>query len=81
MPAEGVGVIDLEPVEAGKALHFDELWLPLPVGVDADPEVKGEEVAVVVLLRDPVAGGDGPFGQFCKRRVGNKVYDALAGVR
>jgi hypothetical protein len=68
MPAEGLRIVDLEAIEAGEALHFDELGLIAAMAVFADAEVEGQEMRVGVFVRHAVAGGDGAFGPFVRKR-------------
>ena len=70
MAAEGFGIIDLESVEAGETLHFDELGLAAALAVFANAEIEGQEMGVGVFVGDAVGRRDGAFGPFFESRVG-----------
>src|SRR5882757_148303 len=73
VPAKDFGVPELEAVEAGEALHFDELGFPAAFAVFAYAKVEDKEVRVIVLVSYAVCIGYGTRCPFFEPGVENEI--------
>src|ERR1700754_4296795 len=81
MITKGFRIIDLETVEAGESLHFDNLGRPSACPVVADAEIENQEVGASVLVSDPVCRGNSAFRPFFEGGFQDKIDDIFTCLR